>query len=143
MSQADEVNMFPDPALLDEYFLLRVLRKINHDATLSLENVLYETDQKLANTRLEVRYEPQWLNNPARPVFLYREGTKVGEARQVNLFENASAKRKGRGRPAKQSEPEDTPPVQTESEISEPAVSFSTIFETEQEKDNLGQAGEV
>jgi len=50
MSQA---NMFPDPALLDEYFLLRNQRKINHDATFSLENVLYETDRKLANTRLE------------------------------------------------------------------------------------------
>lgn len=143
MSRADEVNMFPDPALLDEYFLLRVLRKINHDATLSLESILYETDQKFANTRLEVRYEPQWLNNPAQPVFLYREETKVGDARQVNLFENASAKRKGRGRPAKQSEPESTPPARTESEITEPAVSFSTIFEAEQEKNNPGKAGEV
>jgi hypothetical protein len=143
MSRADEVNMFPDPALLDEYFLLRVFRKINHDATLSLESVLYETDQKFANTRLEVRYEPQWLNNPAQPVFLYREGAKVGEARQVNLFENASAKRKGRGRPAKQSAPEDILPARTEGEITEPAVSFSTIFEAEQEKENPGKAGEV
>jgi len=66
MSRADEMNMFPDPALLDEYFLLRVMRKINHDATLSLESILYETDQKFASTRLEVRYEPQWLNNSAR-----------------------------------------------------------------------------
>lgn len=139
MSRADEVNMFPDPALLNEYFLVRVFRKINHDATLSLENVLYETDQKLANTRLEVRYEPQWLNNPARPVILYRDGAKVGEARQVNLLENASAKRKGRGRPAKQYEPEDTPPVQKKGESTEPAVSFSAIFET----DTPGEAGEV
>jgi len=81
MSQADRVHMFPDPALLDEYFLLRTTRKVNHDATFSLENILYETDQKFANTRLEVRYEPEWLNNPARPVLLYREGSKVGEAR--------------------------------------------------------------
>lgn len=57
MSQADRVNIFSDPALLNEYFLLRVTRKINHDATFSLENILYETDQKFANTRLEIRYE--------------------------------------------------------------------------------------
>jgi hypothetical protein len=143
MSQADQVNMFPDPALLDEYFLLRVMRKINHDATFSLENVLYETDQKLANTRLEVRYEPQWLDNPARPVFLYCEGTKVGEARQVNLFENASAKRKGRGRPAQKSEQEDILPAQTEREISEPAVSFTSIFAAEKEMNDPGGTGDA
>ncbi|KAF1084320.1 Integrase core domain protein [Sporotomaculum syntrophicum] len=143
MSRADEVKMFPDPALLDEYFLMRVMRKINHDATLSLESILYETDQKLANTRLEVRYEPQWLNNPARPVFLYRDGAKVGEARQVNLLENASAKRKGRGRPAKQNEPEDTPPTYTEGEVTEPIVSFSTIFDADKETDTPDEVGEV
>lgn len=141
MSQADEVRMFLDPALLDELFLLRVTRKVNHDATLSLESVLYETDQKLANTRLEVRYEPRWLNNPAQPVFLYREGVKVGEARQVNLSENASARRKGPGRPATRGEPEDTLPVQTRKPIAEPVVSFSSIFETQH--DSTGKAGDV
>ena len=79
----------------------------------------------------------------ARLVFLYREGTKVGEARQVNLFENASAKRKGRGRPAKQSEQEDIPPVLTESGITEPAVSFTTIFASEKEKNNPGGTGDA
>ncbi|MCL6558254.1 MAG: Mu transposase C-terminal domain-containing protein [Firmicutes bacterium] len=48
-------------------FALRVTRKIKHDATFSLENILYEADQHFAGTCLEVRYEPGWLNNPARP----------------------------------------------------------------------------
>lgn len=102
MSQADRIKVFTQPALLDECFLLRVERKVNHDATLSLENVLYETEQKFANTRVEVRYEPQWLCLPNRPVFLCKDGQKIGEARQVNFQDNARVKRKGRGRPVKQ-----------------------------------------
>ncbi|MEG3069750.1 MAG: Mu transposase C-terminal domain-containing protein [Candidatus Syntrophopropionicum ammoniitolerans] len=95
MSQADRIKLFSDPSLLDEHFLLRAQRKVNHDATLSLDKILYETDASLAGSRLEVRYEPQWLDNPARPVFLYQDGAKVGEARQVNLAENASSKERG------------------------------------------------
>ena len=144
MSQADQVKMFSDPAILDEYFLLRAQRKINHDATFSLEKILFETDAELANSRLEVRYEPEWLDNPARPVFLYRDGKKVGEGRRVNLAENASAKRKGRGRPAKKVEhEEDTSPSCAQVENIQPAVSFTTIFEAENEKDNHGQAGDA
>ena len=64
MSQSERVKLFPNPAMLDEYFLLKVNRKVNHDATLSLNNILYETNLSLANSRLEVRYDPEWLLNP-------------------------------------------------------------------------------
>lgn len=142
MSQADRVHMFPDPALLDEYFLLRATRKVNHDATFSLENILYEADQKFANTRLEVRYEPEWLSNPARPVLLYREGSKVGEARQVNLFANARLKRKGRGRPASEDSctgKENTLPARNViSETPMPAISFAKLLAG----DSPSEAGE-
>lgn len=106
MSQVDRINVFSQPALLYECFLLRVERKVNHDATFSLENVLYETDQKFANIRIEVRYEPQWLSLPARPLFLYKDGLKIGEARQVNFQDNARVKRRGKGRPAKLKSPD-------------------------------------
>ena len=43
---------------------------------------------------MEVRYESEWLANPARPVFLYQDGIKVGEARQVNFHDNAHVKSK-------------------------------------------------
>jgi hypothetical protein len=66
----------------------------------------------------------------------------VGEARQVNLSENASAKRKGRGRPAKKVEHEDALPAPVQEEITQPAVSFTTIFEAENEKDNHSGAGD-
>lgn len=100
MSQSERIRIFPNPAMLDEYFLLKVTRKVNHDATLSLETILYETDQNLVNSRVEVRYDPEWLLNPNKPILLYHEGKKVGEARQVNFHDNAHVKRKGPGRPA-------------------------------------------
>jgi len=104
MSQAHRLNVLTDPALLEDYFLLRVSRNVNHDGTFSLEKILYETPPQLANSRVEVRYEPEWLANPARPLFLYQDGIKVGEARQVNFYDNVHIKRKGRGRPAKEPE---------------------------------------
>lgn len=99
MSQAERIKLFPNPTMLDEYFLLKITRKVNHDATLSLDTILYETDLRFANSRMEVRYDPEWLLNPNTPIFLYHEGKKVGEARQVNFHDNAHAKRKGPGRP--------------------------------------------
>jgi len=133
LSQADRVNMFSDPARLDEYFLLRTTRKVNHDATFSLENILYETDQKFANTRLEVRYEPEWLQSPARPVLLYQDGLKVGEARQVDFFANAWVKRKGRGRPAQQDDdPGEPSPARTGGET--PVISFASLLKSEGEE---------
>jgi len=100
ISQAHQITIFSDPAILEEYFLLRVTRKVNHDATLSVDTILFETDQSLANSRVEVRYDPEWLSNPARTLLLYRDGRKVGEARQVNFHDNSKVKRKRRGRPA-------------------------------------------
>ncbi len=99
VSQAHLVTLLPDPGLMEEFFLLRVNRKVNHDATLSVETVLYETDQSLACSRVEVRYDPEWLSNSSRPLLLYRDGLKVGEARQVNFYDNSKVKRRGPGRP--------------------------------------------
>lgn len=96
MSQVHKVTLFSDPELLKEHFLMRINRKVNHDATLSVNTVLYETDQGLANSRVEVRYEPEWLSIPQRTLPLYREGKLVGEARRINFYDNAKVKRRGR-----------------------------------------------
>ena len=94
MSQVSKVKMVSDVKQLNEAFLLRVSRKINKDATFALEKVLYETEQIYAGKRLEVRYDPEWINSSSISVLLYDEGKKVGEARKVNLHENAHVKRK-------------------------------------------------
>lgn len=130
MSQVHQITLFSNPAVLDEYFLLKVTRKVNHDATLSISNILYETDQALAGSRLEVRYDPEWLKNPSRPVFLYRDGKMVGEARQVNFHDNARVKRKGPGRPKKQpgEEPVLETDVSTAEAVAPVALSFARIM---------------
>ncbi|MDD3653770.1 MAG: DDE-type integrase/transposase/recombinase [Desulfotomaculaceae bacterium] len=145
MSQANQVTLFSCPALLEEYFLVRVTRKVNHDATLSVETILYETDQGLANSRVEVRYEPEWLSNPARVLLLYRDGQKVGEARQVNLHDNSKVKRKGPGRPPELSQHEQLKAVnQLKSHASNlpvPAISFANL-KNKQKPESLKQGGD-
>ncbi|CAM0497275.1 DDE-type integrase/transposase/recombinase [Thermoanaerobacter kivui] len=88
MSQISRINMCGDIDMLNECFLIRVNRKVNKDATLKVENILYETEEKFKNIRLEVRYDPQWLKDNT-PLLLYYEGKKVGEAYKVNFHENA------------------------------------------------------
>jgi len=88
MSQISRVNMCKDIDMLNEYFLIRVNRKVNKDATLKVENILYETEEKFKGMHLEVRYDPQWLKDDT-PLLLFHEGKKVGEAYKVNFHENA------------------------------------------------------
>ena len=94
MSQVSRVNLVTDIAQLNENFLLRLSRKIGKDATLQIDNILYETEQKFANMRLEVRYDPEWLKGYTNPIYLYHEGKKVGEARRVNFSDNAHMRRR-------------------------------------------------
>ena len=96
MSQISRVKLCTDPAQLEEKFLLSIKRKVNHDGTFPINKILYETDIKFAGQRVEVRYDPQWLDIPFMPVFIYHEDKKVGEAVQVNFHDNAHMKRKGR-----------------------------------------------
>ena len=149
MSQANQVTLFSNPELLDEYFLLRVTRKVNHDATLSVDTILYETEQSLANSRIEVRYEPEWLSNPARPLLLYRDGRQVAEARQVNFHDNAHVKRKGPGRPPGTVQEPVLPanplePVVTK--VPAPSISFASLREEDNQKvlpKQLPEAGDT
>lgn len=135
MSQAHQVTLLSDPGLLEEYFLLRVNRKVNHDATLSVDTVLYETDQSLACSRVEVRYEPQWLSVPSRPLLLYRDGCKVGEARQVNFYDNSKVKRKGPGRPPGLSLKEQLGPIApVVSKLPVVSISFASLDNEEPPK---------
>ncbi|MBC7196712.1 MAG: DDE-type integrase/transposase/recombinase, partial [Deferribacterales bacterium] len=94
MAQVSRVKLITDIEQLNENFLLRVSRKVASDATLQVEKILYETEQRFAGMRLEVRYDPEWLKNFSMPILLYHEGKKVGEAYRVNFHDNAHVKRK-------------------------------------------------
>ena len=139
MSQANQVTIFSNPAVLEEYLLLRIKRKVSHDATLSVDSILFETDQSLAGSRLEVRYDPEWLKTPTTPLLLYKDGLKVGEARQVNFQDNSHVKRKGKGRPPKSETRtlERTEPLAIT--LPTPSLSFASIMDDQCE----GKEGDV
>jgi len=99
MDQIDRVKIYADPSGLEDKFLLRIKRTVNHDGTFSVKKVLFETERKFAGMSVEIRYDPQWLAIPFMPVFIYVDDKKAGEALQVNYHDNAHMKR--RGRPAK------------------------------------------
>ena len=134
MSQISRVKLCTDPAQLEEKFLLRIKRKVNHDGTFPINNILYETDIKFAGSRVEVRYDPQWFDIPFMPVFIYQEDKKVGEAVQVNFHENAHMKRRGRSKNPELTvdlQDNEVPAVHANIPESKQTISFKTIMEGE------------
>ena len=94
MSQADRLSLVSDRRTIDESFMIRLTRKIGHDATLQLDNVLYEANPVYAGKRMEIRYEPEWVGDVTKKLVIFHEGKPVGEARMVRFHDNAHAKRR-------------------------------------------------
>lgn len=90
----DRVKLVADRNQLNENFMLRVSRKVCHDATIQVDNILFEADSCLAGKRLEVRYEPEWLSDQTKKLKLYNDGKCIGEAKQVRFFDNAHVHRR-------------------------------------------------
>lgn len=98
MEQADRIEYIGEPAVVDALFLLRVKRKVRSNATLQLDNVIYETDYALVGSTVEVRYEPEWVGQPHSKLPLYVDGIHVGDATFVHMHDNA-IRRRPAGRP--------------------------------------------
>lgn len=94
MSQVGHLRLITDRVLLDEAFLYRISRKIQHDATVQIDNILYETDQAFAGQRMELRYEPDWIGDETKALPIFQDGRKIGDAKMVRFHDNARAKRK-------------------------------------------------
>jgi len=94
MSQLSHIKLITDRSLLDEIFLCRVSRKIQHDATIQINNILYETDPAYAGQRMELRYEPDWVGDETKSLPIFLDGKKIGAAKMVRFHDNAHAKRK-------------------------------------------------
>ena len=111
MSQLKYLKLITDRSLLDEAFLYRISRKIQHDATVQINNILYETDPTLAGRRLELRYEPDWIGDDTKLLPIFHDGKKIGDAKMVRFHDNARAKRKfpGNRRNHEKSKPADKP----------------------------------
>jgi transposase InsO family protein len=72
-------------AELDEIFLLRHERVVNHDATISFKGGLYEVPAAYIRQRIEIRHpidEPEEL-------YLYDNGVRVGRIKRLDKKENA------------------------------------------------------
>jgi len=107
MSQVSRLRLVKDMQQLHENFFLRVSRKIMADATTQIENILYETDPIFAGKRVEIRYEPEWLNDLTKALLIYIDGKKVGEARKVRFNDNSHVKRKYPGNRRKEELPQE------------------------------------
>ena len=106
MSQISNVNLVNDIDRINENFLLRITRKIQPDATIQIENILYETDSRFSGKRMEIRYEPEWLNDFSKPLYIYEDGKKLGEAKVVRFNDNAHVLRRFKGNRRKDIMPE-------------------------------------
>jgi len=123
MSQISHVNLVNNIDRINENFLLRISRKIQPDATTQIQNILYETDSRFSGKRVEIRYEPEWLNDVTKPLYIYEDGKKLGEAKVVRFHDNAHAMRKFKGNRRKDSRPE----VTETQEVSVTSVIKNTI----------------
>ena len=101
MSQVDNLRLPTDWALIDDIFLYRASRKVQHDATFQIDTILYETDPCFAGKRMDVRYDPEWVGDENKKLPIYFDGKKAGEAWMVRFHDNAHAKRKFPGNNAR------------------------------------------
>lgn len=86
LSRASRIRMVNDPASLDPLFLKREQRKVKHDATISVENRLYEVPPRFIGQKIEVRFDENG-------VYVYEDGLAVASAVPVNFADNAKVKR--------------------------------------------------
>jgi len=93
MSQIDNLKLPADRGIIDEIFLHRVSRKVKHDATIQIDNILFETDPCFAGKRMDVRYDPEWIGDENKRLPIYFDGKKAEEAWMARFHDNAVAKK--------------------------------------------------
>lgn len=132
MSQIDRAKLCSDPKAIDEKFFLRKKRKVHHDGTLSIDNILFETATKFRGNTVEIRYEPSWLEESYKPLLVYIDDKPVGEAIQANYHDNAHAKRKGRPPSNSSTGKEEVKKDNEEDILPKQTISFTNLMEGEE-----------
>lgn len=129
MMQVSKLNLVTDIPRINEAFLLRTSRKIQHDATTQVDNILYETDSKFIGKRVEIRYEPEWLKDFSKTLPVYTDGKRIGEAKMVRFHDNAHTMRRFKGNRRKELiiVPEATTTV--DEAVIKNSISFSDMME--------------
>lgn len=89
MSQASSVRMVSDPAALEPLFWKREWRKVKSDATISLQNRLFEVPLQLIGQKIEIRFDPATLEI----VHIFEDDRPMYVAKPVSFQDNAKMKR--------------------------------------------------
>jgi len=103
LKQTEHITLVTDLAEFNRKLLLCVKRTVKKDATISLDNCLFETDMHLSGERLDVKYDPD-AQAGIQELYLYRNDQPVGIARRVNLVDNSKRRRFVDGQTSKRSE---------------------------------------
>lgn len=88
-SDIARVKAASDSEWLDNCFMNRVKRKVNNDATISINKISYDVPMEFIKQKIEVRYLPDDMDN----AYIYYENIKYG-IRKTNKVENGKTKRK-------------------------------------------------
>ena len=73
---------------LEECFMNRVVRRVNNDATISIEKVSYDVPQQFIRMKVEVRFLPDQMDR----AYIFHEGKRF-PVRITNRVENGRTKR--------------------------------------------------
>ena len=83
------IKVATDSEWLDNCFMNRISRRVNNDATISIDKVPYDVPMQFIMQKVEVRYLPDDMEN----AYIYYENVKYG-IRKTNKIENGKTKRK-------------------------------------------------
>lgn len=77
-----------DPNWLDNCFMNRIKRRVNNDATISIDKIPYDVPMQFIRQKVEVRYLPDDMDN----AYIYYENEKY-PVKKTNKVENGKTKR--------------------------------------------------
>lgn len=86
------IRFLPPSEINDELFFDEDTRKVKKDNTFSFRNKRYETPADFRNKSITIRYS----RSKASRIVIYYKGTRIGEAKVLDLVANAHLKRGGR-----------------------------------------------
>ena len=89
MSQISQVKTYDNPEKLKMLFLKRAQRKVRHDGTISVNSKLYQVPPVYIGKRIKIRFNQETYEH----IYIYENGSCIGEAEPVIMADNAHAKR--------------------------------------------------
>lgn len=73
LSHIERIRFVGSKQELDYIFLYRISRKVKNDATVSIDNLLFEVPMKYIGDRINIRYDPSSLDK----AFIFSEDGKL------------------------------------------------------------------